>query len=437
MTGKTIHPGTRHGIVVPPASKSFVHRLLVLAAAGKTPVRLLFDGLSDDIEATVRCLGALGAAFGTGEGFLDVHPAAALSVSEEVSLACGESASTLRFLLPFAAVKGIPAAFSMEGRLPDRPIRPLTDTLEKNGARIRVQSGVLHLSGRLCPGEYALPGSVSSQFLTGLLLALPLLPGDSTVTVRGRLESEDYIRITEKTLSLAGIRYEAEQCGEGTAAVRVFRLPGGQCPRLPAEVSVEKDWTAAANFLVMGAFSKEGITVRGLDPVSVQGDRKILEILKDFNAQVEVLPSGDIRVRAGLTAFPDNGAGRLYRDIDAAMIPDLMPILSVLAALTPGETRISGAARLRLKETDRLMTATALLNSLGTEVRELPDGLLIRGKARLSGGTVPVCHDHRIAMAAAVSAVLSALPVTIPDAGCVGKSYPAFFEDFDRLEIER
>ena len=165
--------------------------------------------------------------------------------------------------------------------------------------------------------------------------------------------------------------------------------------------------------------------------------RKILEILKDFNAQVETLPSGDIRVRAGLTAFPDNGAGRLYRDIDAAMIPDLMPILSVLAALTPGETRISGAARLRLKETDRLMTATALLNSLGTEVRELPDGLLIRGKARLSGGTVPVCHDHRIAMAAAVSAVLSALPVTIPDAGCVGKSYPAFFEDFDRLEIER
>lgn len=407
-------PGARTGCVHIPASKSVAHRLLLCAALSGAPVTLQLDGLSRDILATTECLRALGAQIDERPGALCVRPIE--KAPTEAILPVGESGSTLRFLLPVVGALGVNAAFQMQGRLPQRPLQPLDRELTAHGMALRQSGDTLFAEGRLQPGAFQLPGNVSSQYISGILFALPLLSADSTLAVTGAVESEAYIKMTEAALRQAGILFE-KSCTR-------YQIPGGQRYRAPSRCAVEGDWSNSAFFLCMGALSETGVCVFGLDPDSAQGDRAVLDILRRFGAEVWVQP-GQVAVRRGQLRGIN---------IDAAPIPDLIPVLSVVAALAEGETKIENAARLRLKESDRLQSTAAMLTSLGAQVVELPDGLIICGKPQLTGGTVDACNDHRIAMAAATAACACREPVTVYQAQCVEKSYPRFWEDFEALE---
>lgn len=411
----TIKPGQRSGRVKIPASKSQAHRLLICAALGQGETVIACDGLSADITATMACLNALGADIRqTEDGRLRVRPI------EEVPtglchLYCGESGSTLRFLLPVCGALGADAVFHMEGRLPQRPLAPLDAELTSHGMVLRQEGELLYCSGQLQSGDYELPGNVSSQYISGLLLALPLMEGDSRLTVTGSIESEAYITMTEDALALSGIALEK--------ADWYYHIPGSQRGKLPEALQVEGDFSNAAFFLCMGALSDVGLTIDGLNPASHQGDRAVLDILRAFGAQVEER-EGSFAVCKGQL----NGI-----TIDAKPIPDLIPVLSVVAALAQGETRIINAGRLRLKESDRLRSTTALLTALGADIQELEEGLVIHGKESLSGGSVDSCGDHRIAMAAATAACGCTGEILLSGSQAVSKSYPRFWEDFGSL----
>ena len=473
-----VRPGTRRGSVRAPSSKSQAHRLLIAAALSEHETAIRCDDLSADITATVACLNALGAEIVRDGEMLRVSPvfaalraenggraarqaksapvdeaqgacgaqaeapcdtasvpadkadsaneaqgetvfaAAEVAAGGERILRCGESGSTLRFLLPLCGALGVSAAFEREGRLPERPLKPLDEQLTAHGMAIQPDGALLHVSGTLRAGEYTLPGNVSSQYVTGLLMALPLIKGESVLRIEGKLESADYVAMTLDTLEKAGIRVEAIDGG--------FRIPGRQRYDVPAGSAVEGDYSGAAFFLCMGALSKAGVTVTNLDPASKQGDKRVSEILARLGARVEY-SADSVTVRRGSLC----GAV-----IDASMIPDLVPALAAVAALCGGETRFTHAERLRLKESDRLTATKNLIAALGGDARETDDGLIVTGKTQLAGGTVDPCGDHRLAMAAAVAACGCAGEVVVPEAQCVGKSYPAFWNDMKRLEVE-
>ena len=412
---KTILPGARTGEVHIPASKSQAHRMLLCAAMGESEVTLRCRGLSKDILATVACLKALGASVDAEGEVLHLRPVSAPPPGLCL-LPCGESGSTLRFLLPLVGALGASAVFEREGRLPERPIEPLGRELCRNGMDIRSDGARLSCSGQLRPGAFSLPGNISSQYISALLMTLPLLEGESTLHIEGTLESAAYVAMTEEVLRLGGVR--TERAGDG------YHIPGGQRCRFAPELSVEGDYSNAAFFLCAGALSERGIRVTGLDPQSRQGDRAIVPLLEEMGAQVASDGSSVTVKRDALHGIT----------IDASPIPDLIPVLSVVAAAASGETRVIHAQRLRLKESDRLHSTTQMLRALGAEAEELPDGLVIRGGRTLAGGTVDACGDHRIAMSAAVAGGICRGAVTICGSECVQKSYPDFWTDFQQLK---
>lgn len=407
----TLLPGARHGAVRAPASKSQLHRLLLCAALGSREATIRRVGvLPKDIAATVDCLRALGAAVVLKGDAIRVTPISAVP-DGALSLNCGESGSTLRFLLPVVGALGVEAAFHRAGRLPERPLAPLDNVLRAHGMEIWTNGADLCCKGKLLAEDYKIAGEVSSQFVTGLLYALPLLRGDSTLTVAGELVSAPYVTVTGGALRQAGITF--------TKDGNRYTIPGGQRYALPEETLAEGDWSSAAAFLCMGALSREGVTVAGLTLDSTQGDRAVLDILRRFGAGVEATAEA-VTVRRGTL---------LGGVIDAADIPDLVPVLAAVASVAGGETRIVNAARLRDKESDRLRATAAMLNALGADVAETPDGLVIRGRGKLAGGTADAANDHRVAMAAAVAAGACMREVTITGAECVDKSYPMFWEE--------
>ena len=410
----TISGGARCGALRIPASKSQAHRLLICAALGQEDCEIRCDGISRDIAATAGCLAALGASVTIESGRILVSPIRRLPAGE-LLLPCGESGSTLRFLLPVAGLLGASVRFRRLGRLADRPLAPFDRELCRHGMTLASEGRDLLCSGSLNGGAWTLPGDVSSQYISALLMALPLLEDDSRLTLSSALQSAPYVAMTERVLDAASIRY-------GKSGP-VFSIPGGQRPRLPASVTVEGDWSNAAFFLCMGALSPEGVTVAGLDADSAQGDRAAAEILRRFGAEVSV-GDGAVSVRKGTLRGVT---------IDASQIPDLVPALAALASLASGETRIENAARLRLKESDRLESTAGMLSALGARIRTEGDGLVITGQSSLSGGTTDSFSDHRIAMAAAVAACGCRGEVTVRGAECVEKSYPRFWEDFASL----
>lgn len=408
--------GARHGSVRSVASKSAAHRFFLCAALGTERCEIACGELSEDLCATLACLRALGAEVSVSGERVCIEPIRSVPAGE-LLLPCGESGTTLRFMLPLVGALGARAAFERRGRLPARPIEPLASQLRRRGMTITEDGDRLRCVGQLRGGEWTLPGNVSSQFVSALLTALPLLDGDSRLTVTEPIESAPYIALTERVLHTGGIRFSHEE--------NIYTIPGGQRGALPAALSVEGDWSAAAPFLAMGALSPEGVSVSGLDPASAQGDRAIVELLRDFGAQVRT--EGDLM-------FVKQGALRGIC-FDAAQTPDLVPAVAALGALAGGETRIEHAARLRGKESDRLHTTAAMLAALGADVRETPDALLIRGKTSLPGGETESFGDHRVAMAAALAACGCRGGVTLRGAECAAKSYPRFWNDFDALEV--
>ncbi len=426
-----------HGRVRAPSSKSEAHRALIAASlaglygAGSQPRRVRCTDLNEDIEATLRCLSALGAhILREGEDFV-VSPISTLP--QKAVLDCGESGSTLRFLLPVCCALGslpqAPSDFTVSlyghGRLPQRPLSPLYEALCAHGAQISpMGSNPLVVRGRLIAGDFELNGGVSSQFISGLLFALPLLETDSRLSVTGNIESAPYIEMTVNALSRV------------TPAIHgplpVFHIDGRKAvaqdfPEVDTS-SVGGDWSGAAFFLTAGLLTDPGhaITLTGLRADSPQGDRAIVNILRGMGGQIEMDEQGDWNARSS----PLVGCV-----IDATQVPDLVPILAVAASVAQGETRIVGASRLRLKESDRLQTVTAMLTALGGQITETQDGLIIQGVHRLAGGRVNAAGDHRIAMSAAVAATVCDGPVTLGNAEAVAKSYPAFWEDFERLLV--
>ena len=418
-----------------PASKSEAHRALITASlaylygGSKSPRRVRCTDLNKDIEATVSCLAALGATLERlGEGYL-VTPITAIPARAEMD--CGESGSTLRFLLPVCcalsshptAPAGFTAVITGHGRLPERPLSPLYEELIAHGAYLSPKgSNPLVVQGKLTAGDYRVDGGVSSQFISGLLLALPLLEGNSTLTVTGKRESVPYVDMTldaisRVTNSIRGSMPSYTVSGRSTAPA----VPGDE--DFPV---VGGDWSGAAFFLTVGVLGEgdRSLTVTGLDRHTRQGDRAILEVLRAMGGRI-----GEDKQGYPI-AYPSRLQGCV---IDATQIPDLVPVLAVAASVAEGETRIVGASRLRLKESDRLKTVCDMITALGGDITETEDGLLIHGVPCLTGGVVQAAGDHRIAMSAAVASTVCRREVTVVGAEAVAKSYPTFWEEFDRL----
>ncbi len=427
----TVEPGPLAGEVTAPSSKSEAHRLLICAAFAPGTTDIDCTTTSEDIDATARCLSALGARVTRTRRGFRVVPVRGTSATDNIPeasrgalLDCGESGSTLRFLLPVAAALGCDASLTGHGRLPERPLSPLYEELVAHGAELSPQGRMpLRVGGRLRAGRFSLPGDVSSQYVSGLLLAAPLLAAPVEVVVSEPVESLPYIDITVSALRRFGVGVDEGRVEGPDGPARSYVVSGSDGLVSPGTVSVGGDWSNAAFWLAAGALSDDGVAVRGLDVRSAQGDRQALAALALLGARV-------LRGAEGAACAHDGLAGR---EIDVSSCPDLVPPLAAVAAFAEGVTRITGAARLRLKESDRIATVSAAINSLGGRATALDDGLVIEGARELAGGTVDAANDHRIAMMAAVMAGRCAGPVTILGAECVNKSYPAFFEDLSSL----
>ncbi len=381
----TITPGQLSGTVKVPPSKSQAHRLLIAAAlAGEgSVIHNLAD--SQDIRATRRCLEEL-----------------KTSSKTLPDLDCGESGSTLRFLIPVALALRGGGRFTGHGRLMERPQKPYFDLFDEKVIRYEQKDGVLTVAGVLTPGTFRLPGNVSSQFFTGLLLALPMLDGPSAIIPTTLLESEGYIGMTLDVMHQFGVD-TAVTC----SLPPQYHIAGGQRYR-SAEVTVEGDWSQAAFWYAANCLGCK-VNVQGVTQYSTQGDRVIASHC------LELSQPGDT-------------------EIDMSGCPDLAPPVAAAAAVRQGITRLTGAARLRIKESDRLSAITAMLNAMGARVMEYPDSLTIYGQEGLAGGcTVDCCNDHRIAMMAAIAATRCREPVTLLGAECVAKSYPHFWEHYRML----
>ncbi len=407
----TLLPSSPKGKINAISSKSAAHRILLCAAFADFPTVIRCDTLNKDIEATVQCLCALGAKIEYNAPFFNVKPIS--SPIDGATLRCSESGSTLRFLLPIIPALGIDARFCMEGRLPERPLSPLYEELVRHGALLApAGSNPLFVGGRLCGDEYRLRGDVSSQFISGLLFALAVSGLGGRLIIGGKTESLPYINMTVNALSLFGVQVEKSDSG--------YFVPSGCALRSPKSLTVEGDWSNAAFMLCMGALGKNTLTVCGLDAHSAQGDARIVNILRTFGADIAE-NCGEYTVVGGK---PLHGI-----ELDASQIPDLVPAVATLASLSEGTTRIYGAARLRLKESDRIASVCSMLSALGADISPTNDGMIINGVKVLRGGTVDSANDHRIAMSTAIAAAGAAEKISVKGAECVGKSYPAFWED--------
>jgi len=377
----TIQPGRLQGTLTAIPSKSQAHRYLICAAFSDNETTLICPETNRDIEATAQCLGSLGANIKrTNDGY---HITPIRQIPETAVLPCGESGSTLRFMLPVVGALGVDAVFQMEGRLPQRPLSPLWEEMERMGCTLsRPTDNTIRCHGRLLPGDYMIDGGVSSQYITGLLFATELMNGQSTVTITGQLQSKPYVDMTRQALA-------------------VFGAP---CFHSPGLLRVEGDWSNGAFFLAAKALGNN-IEILGLDPESCQGDRAVVDILNQLKFGIPT--------------------------VSAADIPDLVPILAVTAAAKHGAV-FTDIRRLRLKESDRVASTIAMIESLGGMAAATENTLTVYA-ADFIGGTVDAVNDHRIAMAAAIASTVCQEPVTILGAQCVQKSYPAFWDEFKRL----
>ncbi len=384
----TLSPRKLRGDITIIPSKSQAHRLLICAAFADLPTELICPETNRDMEATVDCLNALGASISrTAFGY---HVVPVIEIPAAAILNCCESGSTLRFLLPVVGTLGVDATFLMEGRLPQRPLSPLWEEMARMGCTLsRPTADTIRCTGKLRPGVYSIDGGVSSQYITGLLLALSLMDEESTLAITGKVESKPYIDLTKEAIRFFGAN--PDRLGTGK-----FRSPG--------TVQVEGDWSNGAFFQVARFLGNE-ITISGLNPDSAQGDRAVTELLPLIS--------------------------RGMPTISAADIPDLIPVLSVAAAAKNGAV-FTNIRRLRIKESDRVASTIAMIEGLGGRAEATEDTLTVYGTG-LIGGTVDGVNDHRIAMSAAIASTVCKNNVIILGTECVKKSYPKFWEEFSRL----
>lgn len=398
------------------SSKSDVHRFLFAAALADGRSSVHFTTLSDDIAASIAALRALGAGISLSgaDGNYTAEIDGIAEPRRDALLDAAECGTTARLLLPIAAALG--GGFTLTGKpgLAARPFDALCTALAAHGAQLDRARLPITGRGRLQSGVYRIRGDVSSQYISGLLFALPRLAGDSEILLTTPLVSAGYVDMTLDTLARFGVQVEKTAGG--------FCIPGGQTFTPVRGYAAEGDWSNAGYFLAAGALGGN-VTVEGLSAYSRQRDRRLLDLLMQAGAAVTRHPDGSITVSGGrLRGIDANGED----------IPDALPMLAAVLATAAGESRITGAARLRLKESDRIATTAAMLTALGGDVTAHADGFAVRGK-RLVGGTVDAANDHRIVMTAAVLAAATEGGVTIRGAEAVNKSYPTFFEDLQKL----
>lgn len=421
-----LKPSTLSGTVHAIASKSDVHRLLFCAAQADGPVTIEMNStspLSDDILTTAFVIKALGATVRKEPGRFTITPSTEFPKSPLFD--CGESGSTLRFLLPVAAARCDAPSFTGSGRLPERPIEDLLNVLKARGISVSADKLPFSFDGRLESGAFELPGNVSSQYITGLLLALPALEGDSEIRLTSSLQSAAYVNITLHALSRFGIRT--------SILPRGYLVPGGQTFQSPGTIVADGDWSNAGYFFAAGALGTTSLSISGLTPDSPQGDKSIVGILNNRMGA----PISKERAEDGTFTYTVTPAERLRAcDLDVNNIPDAFPILAILAAFAEGRSSFIGCERLRYKESDRIASVIAMLEALGGKAEEDGDGIIVYGADEtggLTGGTVDACGDHRIVMAAAIAALRCKGDVVIEGAEAVRKSYPSFFEEYERL----
>lgn len=394
------------------ASKSYAHRILILASLSNKPCKVLMStDLCDDIKATINCLEALGANFEFDNDYIYVTPIK--TPNQNVTLNCLESGSTLRFLIPVVASLGCNATFVGTGNLPSRPIDTALNELKKHGIKFSSYSLPFTMSGKLENTSFEVDGNISSQFITGFLLALFSL-GSGNIKAASPIKSKSYVDITIEMLKKFGadiILNNNEYTINQTLNFKELEM-----------IEVDGDWSNSAFFLCAGAISNE-LTISGLDINSSQGDKKIIDILKDYGANIEVK-------NTCVTVSPKF---RNPMKIDATDIPDLVPIISVLLSVANGTSTIFNVERLKYKESDRIKSTIDLINSLGGNAKYEDNKIVIEGKSTLNGGTVNGYNDHRIVMSGAIASCVCKNNVIISDANSVNKSYPNFFEDFNSL----
>ena len=408
------------GLLQAPASKSDAHRALICSAICGKGAKVSHVGNSIDVETTIEALGSLGAAFTRNGDTLCYTGWDDSQKDGEVN--CRESGSTLRFLLPVCSALGLTRTFVGQGRLPERPISVIIDEMRAHGVMATGDKLPLTLSGVMAAGTYTIPGNISSQFISGLLMALSNQEGPSKVVIPGKLESAAYVDMTVDTLAYYDLKW---QCTKSDIETVYELSEDHEATKEPLEYQVEGDWSGAAFPLVAGALGGH-VIVDGLDSESRQGDKAVADIIAMAGAKVTYLGNRRYEVIA-----PEAQLKAI--DVDVSGIPDLFPILAVLAAGAVGTSTFRNVARLRIKESDRVETVRQLLVSLGGSMTVEGDTVYVHGTGQLKGGIVDSFADHRIAMSGAVASLICQDPVTVLGAECCAKSYPDFFEDFERI----
>ena len=396
----TITSAKLHGDIKAIASKSQAHRMLICAALSDRPTKIICKERSLDIDATAECLRSIGCGivYDDNEGSFLVTPAE--EINKQAVIDCGESGSTLRFLLPVVCALGIECTIVMHGRLPERPLSPLWEELEAHGCILkRNPDKTISTSGKLKGGCFTLAADISSQFISGMLFAMPLIEEKSELRLTGKVESKNYILMTMDAQRMFGVNSNWEEDR--------LTVPFNTAYSSPGEANVEGDWSNGAFWLSAAKLTGGAVKCSGLDLNSRQGDKAAAELIDEI--------------------YNGNAV------VDAKDVPDLVPVLSVVAAVSPGVTRFINAERLRIKESDRIKTTIAMLENLGAKCEETEDGIIVTGIRELTGGIVDSCNDHRIAMSAAIAAIVCSGNVEINGAEAVRKSYPDFWKDYQRL----
>lgn len=415
MNRVKIIPNKLKGTISIPPSKSLAHRAVIAAAlcSGKSEISNLI--YSKDITATLKGMENLGAKTEISESSAIIEGQGGV-ISKGKVFDCEESGSTIRFLIPLSLAVENDVEFIGKGKLGSRPQDVYYKIFDEKEISYKTVEGNLPLKikGKLSPGSYKVKGNISSQFITGLLFTLPLLDGDSVINITTDLESIGYVDLTLDILQKFGIEIINND-------YKSFKIKGNQRYKA-VDYRVEGDFSQAAFWLTAGIIGSE-FQCSDINLQSLQGDKVIIDIIKEMNGQIE-------EVNGSLVVKPSKTKGTV---IDVSQCPDLVPILAVLASLSEGKTEIINAERVRIKESDRLKAITTELKKLGADINEVGDGLVINGKGNLQGGIVDSWNDHRIAMALAIASIRCKDEVIIEGSKAVEKSYPNFWQDFEKL----
>lgn len=416
-----ITPSKLSGEITIPPSKSMAHRAIICASLSSESSTISNIDFSEDIIATIDGMRALGADIKIEESTLYISGKNLLDNSAQIkeikNIFCNESGSTLRFLVPISLINENRVRFTGKGNLGKRPLTPFYNIFDKQGIKYIYSDDVMDLmiEGKICSGEFELEGNISSQFISGLLFMLPLLKGNSKITITSPLESKGYIDLTLQMINLFGVSIINNN-------YQSFEIVGGQSYR-GCNYVVEGDFSQAAFFLVAGAIGND-IVCKGLNINSLQRDKMALEFLQRIGAEIQINGSNISVTKNKLEAIV----------MDGSECPDIMPVMAVVAALCKGTSMMINAGRLRIKECDRLMAITKELSALCADITELSDGLKIIGVDSFAGNTTVHSHkDHRIAMSIAIAATACNTPIILEEPDCVSKSYPSFWEDYKEM----